>query len=134
MKLQITTFFDCTTTGVVGRYREESVAFQDKSGCWIRTAADWERARNQQRNYETLLQILSLRTQLIHSTPAEKQNDKWCFEVTVDRADALGSNLASLIDDCANVPMIVGLTEIHDLTPTLTIHGPDANCWFFEIG
>lgn len=134
MKLKVTTLFDCTTTGVVGRYREEQGHFQDRSGCWIRTAQDWERARNQQRNYETLLQILGLRTQLLNNQPAQRFNDHWCFEVTVDRVDAYGANFKSLFDDCQNVPMIVGLTETQTLLPQLQVEGTDTNCWFSMVG
>lgn len=132
MKIHIKTQFDCTTTGVVGRYREERGAFQDKSGSWIRSIQDWEQARNQQRNYETLIQILSLRTQLVDTQPSQKLDDFWFFEVTSDRDDVFGNEFHALLDDCANVPMITGLLEKGQLDSHLVAQGPNTNIWFQE--
>ena len=133
MKILIKTLFDCTTTGVVGRYREERGAFQDQSGRWIRTEQDWNQARNQQRNYETLIQVLSLRTQIDNSTVAVQELDTWSFIVTTDRVGVFGQDLAYLLSDCENVPMITGLREKVDLPNQLRSQGAEPNIWFQEI-
>ena len=133
MKIKVITLFDCTTTGVVGRFREERGAFQDQSGQWVKSEDDWQRSRNQQRNYETLVQVLSLRTQVDKLTPAVLQLDHWSFEVDTDRQGVFGDNLALLLDDCENVPMITGLLEKQNLHGQLRSKGTDANIWFEQI-
>ena len=133
MKILVKTLFDCTTTGVVGRYREERGAFQDQSGRWIKTEQDWDQARNQQRNYETLIQVLSLRTQLDDITPAARELDTWSFTVETDRIGVFGQDLGYLLGDCENVPMITGLKEKADLPNQLRSQGADPNIWFQEI-
>lgn len=133
MKILVKTLFDCTTTGVVGRYREERGAFQDQSGSWIRTEQDWNQARNQQRNYETLIQVLSLRTQIDNPTVAVQELDTWSFTVETDRIGVFGQDLVYLLGDCENVPMITGLREKVDLPNQLRSLGTDANIWFQEI-
>ena len=64
MRFVVQTFFDITATGVTGHYKPARVPFRDHAGNVITDESDWGRARNQQRNWETLTQILGLRTQL----------------------------------------------------------------------
>lgn len=130
MKILVNTLFDCTTTAVVGRYREERGEYQDQSGQWIRSYADWERSRNQQRNYETLLQVMSLRTQLLEVNPAVRTDLHWQFAVDTERDDAYGMDFQALLDDCANVPMLTGLLEQRKLPDHLVPQGTDRNLWF----
>ena len=133
VKILISTLFDCTTTGVVGRFREERGEFNDQSGQLITSPADWEQARNQQRNYETLVQVLSLRTQLDQLTPAVKELDHWSFTASTDRLGIFGDDFHYLLEDCENVPMITGLKELTELPNQLRARGSDANIWFKEI-
>jgi hypothetical protein len=133
VKILISTLFDCTTTGVVGRFREERGEFNDQSGQLITSPADWEQARNQQRNYETLVQVLSLRTQLDQLTPAVKELDHWSFTASTDRSGIFGDDFHYLLEDCENVPMITGLKEFTELPNQLRARGSDANIWFKEI-
>ena len=133
MKILVSTLFDCTTTGVVGRYREERGRFQDQSGQWIENAEHWERARNQQRNYETLIQVVSLRTQLESVTAAQQQDQTWTFAVVTDRDGVFGEDFAALLDDCDNVPMIPGMLALADLPASLHATGDQVNVWFQQI-
>lgn len=133
MKILISTLFDCTTTGVVGRYREERGRFQDNAGQWIESQEHWERARNQQRNYETLVQVLSLRTQLDNITASRHDNNTWSFSVVTDREGVFGPDFAALLDDCDNVPMIPGLLAQGKLPACLQGTGEHPNVWFQQI-
>jgi hypothetical protein len=82
------------------------IPFEDQAGQPIQDLAAWNRSRNQQRNWETLLQILGLRAQ-----PMD-----------------LG-----LLNDCNGVPMLTGLTEKSGVERTISTHGADQNIWFLQL-
>ena len=127
MKIRCTTRFDITATGVTGHCKPSRLPFTDASGQRINSESEWNRARNQQRNLETITQLLSLRTQIDNVTiPVLNDNNQWSFEFEVesDTIFALGNDpLAVLKEDCHGVPMLLS-TE-----PTLT----DTNIWFEPI-
>ena len=127
MKIRCTTTFDITATGVTGHCKPSRLPFTDASGQRINSESEWNRARNQQRNLETITQLLSLRTQIDNvTTPVLNDNNQWSFEFEVDSDTifAQGSDpLAVLKEDCHGVPMLLS-TE-----PTLT----DTNIWFEPI-
>lgn len=130
MKICCRTLFDITSTGIVGHYRSSRVPFTDGSGQSIVNEADWQRARNQQRNWETITQIASLRTQIDVIQPPGVVNGAWQFEFQVD-SDSLFSidsdSLAVLKNDCDAVPMITGLNEKETAGEFLQ---PNVNIWF----
>jgi len=102
------------------------------------TSADWNRARNQHRNWEALLQVISLRTQPMNITRPVKHTDGWHFEFDVEAPGVLGSgydsnDLAGLMADCEGVPMVTGLDELTVLTATLHATGTDQNIWFTAV-
>jgi hypothetical protein len=104
----------------------------------IHTPEQWNRARNQQRNWESLLQIMSLRTQPMNVVPPTKHKDGWHFEFDVEAEGVLGSefgsdDLAGLVSDCEGVPMVTGLDESGVITATLHAQGTDQNIWFAAI-
>jgi hypothetical protein len=109
------------------------VPYKDGNQSSITDQESWTRSRNQQRNYETLIQLLSLRTQLIEITLPQRHNDHWSFTIVSDRDDVFSDNLAALYQDCDSVPMIVGLDEEPGTVPLLHTQTPDANIWFQEI-
>ena len=126
MKIRCTTTFDITATGVTGHCKPSRLPFTDASGQTIASEAEWNRARNQQRNLETITQLLSLRTQIDNVTRPVFDNDHWSFEFEVesDTIFALADDPLGVIkDDCYGVPMLLS-TE-----PTL---GSD-NIWFEPI-
>ena len=84
MKIICQTLFDCTYTGVTGHFRIAQIPFADRTGTVIRTEEQWYRARNQQRNWETLMQVISLRTQPLNLTIPTLKDGKWEFEFGAD--------------------------------------------------
>lgn len=112
--------------------------------------ADNTEQRNQQRNWETLVQVAGLRAQLIHlSNPEVMELDVsrsrfgsdfsgkhkvWIFRFGVEQ-DAVFSNDRSshgtLADDFTNIPIITGLTETVNLNvATFVPIGPQCNIYF----
>lgn len=133
MKIRVTTRFDCTVTGTTGHYRSQRIPYRDSGENLIEDEQSWTRSRNQQRNYETLIQLLSLRTQLVNVAPAKFNGDFWEFEIESDRDDVFSDDFASLKLDCEGVPMIVDLNETQPLAPMLRTSADNANIWFVEI-
>lgn len=138
MKITCRTLFDCTYTGVTGSFKPSQVPFRDRAGQHIDSQSQWNRSRNQQRNWETILQIVSLRTQPENIVLPAQHKDHWQFEFTVAGADVFALNnhtdsLAGLKLCCEGVPMIVNLNETQTLQPMLCAHGSDQNIWFESI-
>jgi hypothetical protein len=138
MKVLCRTLFDCTFTGVTGHLRPQQLPFTTKTGLVIDTAEQWNRSRNQQRNWESLLQIISLRTQPMNVVAPVKHNDGWHFEFDVESEGVLSSDigsdeLAGLVGDCEGVPMVTGLDESEAVTATLHAQGANQNIWFTSI-
>jgi len=110
----VTTQFDITNTDVMRPYK---IALMQNHPT-INTEADWNRARQQQKNYETLMQVLSLRAQPMPiNKPTIKIKAKkkhWTFTFTVEH-DSVYFNgideLGLLKEDIEHVPMIVNLDE-----------------------
>ena len=131
MKILCTTAFDITATGVTGRYRSTRLPFEDRAGHHIDTEQAWNRSRNQQRNWETLVQLISLRAQPIMLENPKRLTDAdtitlglgthWPIPQTVwtvsfatehTRVYSDGSDdLGQLKRECQHVPMLSGLTE-----------------------
>ena len=138
MKVLCRTLFDCTHTGVTGHLRPQQLPFTTKTGLTINTPEQWNLSRNQQRNWESLLQIVSLRTQPMNVVPPTKHTDGWHFAFEVESEGVLGSghgsdNLAGLVGDCEGVPMVTDLEEAEVITATLHAQGTNQNIWFSAI-
>lgn len=129
-RIRCRTLFDITATGVRSHYKESRIPFYDDSGKMITNIEAWHHARNQQRNWETINQILALRT-LPQEISVPVVHDKtWTFEFAIDELAAIseGDNFASLLlADCDSVPMIIGLNESASVSPMLQ---PNVNIWF----
>ncbi len=138
MKIICKTLFDCTYTGVTGNFKAGQIPFNDRAGQSIRNITDWNRARNQQRNWETILQLISLNTQPQDIVLPQCINGVWQFEFRVESADVFAANnnpdpLAGLKQNCTGVPMITNLNETSDIEPVLCAAGLDQNIWFESI-
>jgi hypothetical protein len=138
MKILCRTLFDCSCTGVTGSFRPGELPFQDRAAQTIQSQLDWNRSRNQQRNYETLLQIFSLRTQPQNITTPTKINNAWQFEFESESEgvfDVYGNAdpLAGLKLDCDGVPMVMSLGEVLGTGPTICTQGLQQNIWFETI-
>lgn len=142
------TLFDCTATGILNHARATQLPLTDRQGGVIGDQQALNRARNQQRNWETLTQLISLRCQpLILLEPQQLQDVSiallglnrraskiWTFEFSSEFADIydIGTeSLAALIQDCDGVPLITGLTEsAENLEPVIRTTGPSINTRF----
>ena len=138
MKFVCQTLFDITATGITGHFKVTRIPFVDLAGQHIADQSMWNRARNQQRNWETLTQILSLRTQLFDLTNPikDRSGTSWMFEFETDRDGAFGSDndpTEILRSDADGVPMLLDLDNRSDLLPVLRTHGPEQNIWFAPI-
>lgn len=135
MRIRCITRFDITATGVTGNHSRNRLPFTDATGKMISDISTWESSRNQQRNWETILQILNLRTLLeyVENPRSIKGKTKtWQFDFEIERPSSLelnGDLLGALKLDCEGVPMISGLDEEHDIEDYL-VYGRNID---FEI-
>jgi hypothetical protein len=118
MRVRCCTYFDITATGVKNHYRPSHGSFQDAAGNTISDSVAWNRARNQQRNWETVNQLISLRALPVEiTTPVvtqEQDRNVWTFEFSIEQLGALtvGDNvIGALIQDIYMTPMLTGLGE-----------------------
>ena len=138
MRFACQTLFDITATGTTGHCKTARFPYTDSAGQVIRDQVTWNRSRNQQRNWETLQQILSLRTQIMQITlPLPDQTGtRWMFEFETDTAGAFGpDDDATMIlrQDAVGVPMLGELNNEPDLDPFLVTTGPRQNIWFAAV-
>lgn len=133
MRFACSTLFDITATGVTGHYKSSNIPFTDAAGAVVDSAQAWNHSRNQQRNWETITQLIGMRTQIQrHTTPVKKDN-KWYFEFEVDTPAVFGpedSPVSVLCNDAIGVPMLAELDNDPTLTPRLI---PDYNIWFNHL-
>lgn len=112
--------------------------------------AGHEKERNQQRNWETLVQVLGLRTQLTllddpkpatmdvgslqFGTDFAGEQTVWQFRFGTETPDVYStpdSPVGALEKDCASVPVILGLDETAELsTPMFCVSGSQKNIVF----
>lgn len=138
MKIICRTFFDCSATGVTGHFRPSQVPFSDRTGREIQDLLSWNYARNQQRNWETLTQLISLRTQPISVISLGHDSGVWSFEFEVESGlvysiSGQENDISGLTNECAGVPMITGLSETLTEETVLITQGADQNIWFEPI-
>ena len=131
------TLFDITVTGVRNHTSNSRLPFQDQAGQMVETDQQWVLSRNQQRNWETINQILALRTLPENTTTPESQDTdlgrEWRFDFEIPSVSSISEGdrpMSLLLHDCEAVPMITGLTETASLAPELRTQDPDANIWF----
>ena len=130
MRIQCQTLFDITATGTTGHIKPSRMPFVDNAGTRITDAESWNRSRNQQRNWETVTQLISLRTQVDNLIVPSKINDCWQFEFEVDNESLFydaNDSLAVLKEDCTGVPMLTGLNESTVNNVLLSVN---KNIWF----
>lgn len=138
------TLFDITKTGVLNRARP---------GDDVTDTNEWYRKRSTQCNFDTILQVISLRAQpdiidnpvriLLDLTTSEffgnmlKENNvpvwKFVFEVQHDRVFEDGIHeLGALYKDCEGVPMIQCDTQWHKTGDILDITLEKRNIYFVK--
>lgn len=135
------TLVDVTPTGTIGHFKKDQTQ-QDFAG--------WTYSRNQQRNLETLIQIISLRAQPSNlETPRQQRLDLsqcnfgpaytgvhtvWSFRFSVEYTgvyDLNGQSLMALVQDLDHVPCIFGLSETVQSPQAMFLsQGPNLNTYF----
>lgn len=133
LRINCHTQFDITATGVKSHFSPGRIPFMDDAGQNIQNIGDWHKSRNQQRNWETINQIIALRTLPEKITiPEHSEQDgikTWQFKFTVENPSTIemaGDPVGALIRDCQDVPMLTGLGESNSvgscLIPGTNIH------------
>jgi len=139
------TLFDITKTGVLNRARP-SVDVTDNN--------DWFRKRNTQCNFDTVLQVISLRaqpdvvvepkrleqdidnnSQFGYIYHGKKQVSVWTFDFEVQHSSVFEDGIAdmgALYKDCEGVPMLKSGEEIIDLNTQLSIDNSNRNIFFVK--
>ena len=135
MKYVCQTLFDITATGITGHFRPTRMPFTDQAGQKITDQDSWNRSRNQQRNWETLTQIIGLRTQIfdLQLPVRDRGGTTWMFEFETELDGVFGPDADPtqiLREDSEGVPMILNLDNRSDLAPVIINHGPEQNIWF----
>jgi hypothetical protein len=136
MRFSCTTRFDITATGVTGHFKSSRVPFEDRVGNTVNDIADWNRSRNQQRNWETVQQIIGMRTQISDSTVPVRTGSTWHFEFETETPGVYGTDddpVAVLYSDADGVPMLTDLDNHKDTAPFIVIAGPEQNIWFDTV-
>lgn len=144
-KLACYTLFDITQTGVLNRARPNID---------VKDAKEWIYQRNTQCNFDTILQIISLRGQPdIMSSPKKLEmsldkNSKfgylyqdnincsyWTFDFEVQHSSVFEDGieeLGFLYKDCEGVPMIKCGTEYSKINSFLDTQNPTRNIYFVK--
>jgi len=136
MRFSCTTLFDITATGVTGHFKSARVPFLDRVGNNIEDMADWNRSRNQQRNWETVNQIIGMRTQISDSTVPVRTGTAWHFEFETETPGVYGTDddpVAVLYSDADGVPMLIDLDNRRDIVAFVVTQGPEQNIWFGPV-
>jgi hypothetical protein len=136
MRYACQTYFDITATGVTGHFKPAAVPFQDRAGQTITDLSSWNRSRNQQRNWETLTQLISMRAQIFELLEPLDHKGTWTFEFEVETPDVFGpaeNPIAILLADAEGIPMINNLNNTRELPSVLRPTGPEQNIWFLPI-
>lgn len=134
MKIRCTTQVDITPTGVKNRFYKSQMPFRDKTGRLIDNETAWQQSRAQQSNWETVNQLLSLRTIPENVTEPVCSDSTWVFEFDIEDSAAIGNNedpIALLKTDFDGVPVaITGANSRINMLKT----GENSNVRFEVIG
>jgi hypothetical protein len=141
-KIKCHCLFDITPTGVTGHQRQINYPFTTKKGHVIADQQQLNRARNQQRNWDTVLQLIGLRTQAFEITDptttqnqglfarADDQDLVWSFEFEIEPQSQWSvdnDEFWVLKQDSERTPMITGLGETARLDPWIQSTGSNIN-------
>lgn len=135
--IECSTGFDITATGVLGQYRENREIRNLADGSTIANREAWLRARNQQRNWETMNQIIALRCLPENIQTPRRVGDQWKFQFDIDTLAAVSDqfgDLEFLRRDAQGVPMIMGLDECQNLDAMIRTQGTMINTDFRVLG
>ena len=136
-KIECFTLFDITATGINGHVKAAQFPYVSRGGIEIKDVLELSRARNQQRNFDTLLQLIGLRTQMFNvtdpvvlTTGPFGDHKTWCFNFEIEPQSQWsvdGDQFWILRQDSQGTPMIIGLEETAVLEPKIVAQGHNAN-------
>lgn len=135
-RIGCSTLFDITQTGILNRHKPVNIGNED-----------WIYRRNTQCNFDTILQVISLRSQPeVVKIPNKSVLDNsdtrfgkiyrninltcWNFEFEVQHPMVFGENFSLLYNDCSKVPMIYCNTQYKDLPLILSAEEDNKNIHF----
>jgi len=148
------TLFDITNTGIIMPYNSNlSAMFLDTANQPVYNEKTWDRSRNQQRNWDTMVQIISMRAQPMILQSAKMIEDDvdqynfgghytgkhkiWAFRFGIEAKDAYRKGddpVFQLNEDSNLVPMTIGLNETAAIdTAVIDTKSYTANT-YFEFG
>jgi len=124
IRIECRTLFDITATGVTGHFKSAQPPYT--------TIDSWNRARNQQRNWETLTQLINLRTQIMSMSNPVNKDYIWTFEFESETNvwDTGADPVGVLKQDSDGVPMLRELDNDPDIDSMLITAGDRQNIWF----
>ena len=128
LSIRVTTDFDCRPTGITGHLRPNMLPMNDQQGQAVVDQTSWLRSRNQQRNWETLMQLISLYAQPLRVSRVKIENLRWQFDFDTDTDDVFALDqdpVGRLRQACNGVPIINYVEQ--ELT---TLLRPHVNIWF----
>jgi hypothetical protein len=125
VRIKVSTYFDITETGINRVYKSQNLPTKI-NGKTIKTEEEWNLKRKQQNNFETVMQVLSMRGTPVDISKPTNKDGVWSFTFEVDSALVYGDDLALLIEELEGTPMITGLTEQKDQDSFLN----SDNIWF----
>jgi hypothetical protein len=151
----INTLVDITKTDTISQFTHQLLPYTDAAGVLITTEARWNISRQQQSNYETLVQILSLRGTPVHiDSPIRTLNTSqsqqmfdpqykyhtyyWSLIFIVEYTGlyfnhATNEEFGELKKDFNNVPINHNLTETVEFkTPVWSIDTPNIEIIKYE--
>lgn len=126
-RIKAITKFDITYTNITRRFNKMSLPMVDHNNETIADHQTWLYKRRQQSNYETLMQLLSLRSQALNNTISVKNGSLWEMEFEYESS----VDMETLMADCHGVPMIIGLDEQDGISSYISCF-ENANLWFEE--
>ncbi len=136
-KIECYTLFDITATGINGHVKAAQFPHVSRAGMTIADPAALAQARNQQRNFDTLLQLIGLRTQMFNVNDPTVQDTgpfgnqrTWRFDFEIEPQSQWlvdGDEFWMLKQDSDGTPMIVNLRETADLEPRIIVLGNNIN-------
>ena len=136
-KIECYTLFDVTATGINGHVKAAQFPYVSRNGLTMGDPAALTRARNQQRNFDTLLQLIGLRTQMfnvsdptVHTSGPFGNQHTWHFDFEIEpQAQWLvdGDEFWVLKQDSDSSPMIIELEEPANLEPRIITQGNKIN-------
>lgn len=143
------TLIDITKTGVVSNYKPNALGFVDAADQKVHDEKSWTKSRNQQRNFETIVQVIGLRSQITFIDTPESTlcnltdlnfgtiftgtQRVWHFKFAVEHVEVFTRGddpLILLSEDLNVVPCILKLEETAEIkNPIFQTLGSNKNIY-----